>query len=332
MVTKTSLLAIDAGGTSTRAVLLNREGLCIGYGTAGGGNPISSGPERAASAVLSAARQASEAAGVGPAHIERIIMAMAGARTYTSSGWVTDEFEAWGFSGQVSIDSDLLAIFCSGGPEPAGYAMVAGTGAAAVRVENGRVTATADGLGWLLGDHGSGYWIGHQVTRAAVDALDGRGETTALAPLMLEALGIPDTEERGDEGRLESLRLTTDALYDLIPVQLSRFAPLAFAAGDDPVAKRILTDAAAALARTLQAARNPDVTGPLVFGGSILAQPGILAEALASELAGAGISPDARRVSDGAVGAAVLALRHAGIEVDQAVFDRVRGSLAELRT
>ncbi len=36
-------------------------------------------------------------------------------------------------------------------------------------------------------------------------------------------------------------------------------------------------------------------------------------------------------VEDGSVGAGVLALRHAGVVVDQTVFDRLSASLARLR-
>ena len=57
---ETLCLAIDAGGTSTRALLIAADGDCVGYGRAGGGNPVSWGPEEAARSVTSAVAAALE--------------------------------------------------------------------------------------------------------------------------------------------------------------------------------------------------------------------------------------------------------------------------------
>ena len=51
-------LAVDAGGTSTRAVLLDTLGRAYGYGRAGGGNPTAAGIRPAADAIGAAAEQA----------------------------------------------------------------------------------------------------------------------------------------------------------------------------------------------------------------------------------------------------------------------------------
>ena len=60
----------------------------------------------------------------------------------------------------------------------------------AARVGDGRVDATCDGVGWLLGDRGSGFWIGHRVVRAAAAALDESGAPTTLVELVLTEVGI----------------------------------------------------------------------------------------------------------------------------------------------
>ena len=49
--TKRVFLVIDAGGTSTRAVIVDSSGRCLGYGRAGGGNPTSAGITSAVAAV-----------------------------------------------------------------------------------------------------------------------------------------------------------------------------------------------------------------------------------------------------------------------------------------
>ncbi|WP_168203753.1 N-acetylglucosamine kinase [Humibacter ginsenosidimutans] len=320
-----TLLAVDAGGTSTRAVVVNTDGRCIGYGRAGSGNPISSGTEHASREVSAAA-----SAALAQASLRNVtastVLAMAGSRTYVSTDWITSALGVIGVVGEVVLESDLLATFCSGAWEHDGYAIVAGTGAAAIRVRDGRQDLSADGLGWLLGDDGSGFWIGNRVVRAAAAQLDGRGPQTGLTALALAATGIPsDTStEPGEDGRPEALRLLLDAVYGLRPIELARFAPLVFAAGDDPVAGSIITDARSALHTTLKAIDTPEVTGPAVGGGGVLGTLGLPLDGLE------GVT-EMRQVADGTVGAAVLALRDNGIDVDRAMFERVRDSLEELR-
>ncbi|MET0859711.1 MAG: BadF/BadG/BcrA/BcrD ATPase family protein [Microbacterium sp.] len=326
-----TLLAVDAGGTSTRAVLVATDGTCLGYGTAGGGNPISSGTERAASAVVGAIQTATTVARLTPQDVGSGILAMAGSGVSPETDWVTSALADAGFTGSVELRSDLLATFFSGTYEPEGYALVGGTGAAGIRVRGGIVDRAADGLGWLLGDVGSGFWIGHRVVRDAVAALDGRSGPTALTGLLVDALGLESDAGIDADGRPGVLRLVTDAVYRLRPVELSRFAPLAFQATGDEAARAILAEAAEALARLFGAVADPDLTGPLVLGGSILAQKSVVAEAVATAATASGLVSETRQVPDGVIGAAVLTLQTAGVDGDAAVFDRIRTSLAGLR-
>ncbi len=60
----------------------------------------------------------------------------------------------------------------------------------AARIREGRLDRVAGGRGWLLGDAGGGFWIGHAVARAVVASLDGQGQGTALTGLVLEVMRI----------------------------------------------------------------------------------------------------------------------------------------------
>ena len=163
-----------------------------------------------------------------------------------------------GLDAPLVFESDLLATYFSGTHRPDGYAVIAGTGAGAIRVEDGRQVAVADGLGWLLGDEGSGFWIGQRVVRAALADLDGRGPSTALTPLLLARLGVPAPSGAGDR---EPILAVVRALYAGPPVRLADYAGLVFEVDGDGTADRILDDAAAALARTLTAVRSPSRLG-----------------------------------------------------------------------
>ena len=321
------VMGVDAGGTSTRAVLATAEGECIGYGRGGSGNPTSSGIPTALAGVRGAISGAVAGTGATLADVAGIVIAMAGHDARGgASDWIMDPLAQDGFVGTLTFESDLLAMYSSGAVAPVGYGVVCGTGASAVRVEGGRIVATADGLGWLLGDRGSGFWIGRGAAAAAVDELEGIGPSTALTSLVLQATGAVG-EGRSAEGRPAALERLVRVLYTRRPVQLAEFAPLVFDAADaqDPVALRILTDAGEQLVRTLAlVSARP---GPVVAGGSIVSRDGAPQRLLREHLATAFGDQPFVLVDSGAAGATMLALRHAGVAVDEGTLARVRAGI-----
>jgi glucosamine kinase len=338
MVTMLNLLAIDAGGTSTRAVLIDSSGLCLGYGTAGGGNPVSRGIEPALDALIEASKLALEGTNGTPS---QVLVAMAGASLELPTKPYRDRFRTLGLTGDVMIESDLLAAFYSGTFHDDGVALIAGTGAVGARIAAGYLAEVADGTGWLLGDLGSGFWLGQKVAWAVAAALDGRGPATALTELLLTELGIPFDEQARTQGRLRAQQQLILKVYERSAVELSRFAPLVFAAGNDAVAQDIIELAATALAQTLTAISGgegmsaaPGAAQPLVFGGSVLTKGGRVATAVAEKFAEARTmqASEPILVQDGVVGSAVLVLKRHGIEVDASVFARIQDSLASLRS
>lgn len=320
-------LAVDAGGTSTRCVAVTEAGECVGYGRAASGNPISAGPALAAESVTRAAEAALTQAGAAGGDVGIVVLAMAGSSVLTSDAIFAPGLASIGVTAPLTFVGDLLATFASGTWEQHGYALVAGTGAAAVRVEDGVLVHTADGVGWLLGDDGSGYQVGQRVVRAASAHLDGRGPGTALTAALLDELGLRD-DRTSHNGRPVVLDRMIETLYALRPVELSRFARLAFEAADaDAVAAEIVDDAADALINTLSSVITRSVDGPFVLGGGTVARHEDLASRIAQEHPGQPVV----FVEDGAVGATVLALRAAGVPVGEGVFARIEGSLAKLR-
>jgi N-acetylglucosamine kinase-like BadF-type ATPase len=327
-----SYLAVDIGGTSTRAVVVEADGTCTGYATAGSGNPTASGATAAAAAIASAASGAMAAADVSPADIEAAVAGIAGANGPAGVA-LREALPAAGLGVELSLMSDVLATYHAGTLAADGYVVVAGTGATAARIRDSRIEATTDGLGWLVGDAGSGFWLGRRVVRDVARALDGRGSPTTLVELLLGEFGIDATPERARDGRLVALQRMIDAVYGSRPVDLARFARLAFdAASDgDETAQRIVADAASELSVTAAAVVSPDVSGPVVLGGSILSQRTV-AERVVEAMRRAGCDGPVSTVPDGLVGSAVLALRRAGVTLDRATFDRIGASLATLRT
>lgn len=321
------LLAIDVGGSTSRAYLVDRMGNCLGHGRNHGGNPASNDPDFAAASIIAAVEAAIADAGGGPFDITIAQIALAGPEVHVARAKLEEAFRRLGLSGSIVFAGDLLAMFASVTPAMDGYCVVAGTGAGAIRICDGQIDRVVDLAGWQLGDLGSGYWLGHEAAKAAAAEMEGRGEPTALTPALLDALKIPPGEG-GAQGRSLPLRLFIDAIYALRPIELARFAPLVIAHRGDAIADDLLAQAERYLARDFTIAFDPSVPGPVVLGGGVIAHLNGLAGAIGEVIRAAGLKPDIRTVTDGSVGSIVLALRTIGVPVDATTLDRIAASVA----
>ncbi|MEV5595485.1 BadF/BadG/BcrA/BcrD ATPase family protein [Streptomyces sp. NPDC052496] len=163
---------------------------------------------------------------------------------------------------RLALAADAVTAYAGALGQQPGAVVAAGTGVIAMGTD---LTATggwrrADGWGHLLGDCGSGAWIGRAGLEAALRAHDGRAGGSAVLLSRMEALFGPAGELPG-------------MLYpraDRTAV-LASFAPeVAASAGHDPVAAAILTGAARHLAEAA-AAVCPSAAGSVVaFTGGLL--------------------------------------------------------------
>ncbi|TFV83986.1 hypothetical protein E4V99_02595 [Microbacterium sp. dk485] len=330
IVTTRVWVAVDAGGSSTRCVVVTADGSCIGYARAGGANPISRGMPTAIAVVRQCIAAALEDADRPASAVHGVVVAMAGLGLETPlQQSVAESLRSDGIIADVHVESDAVAAFEAGTHRTSGYVLISGTGAAALRIEDGGVAATADGLGWLLGDVGSGFWIGQRVATAALEELDGRGPTTALTQKVLDHFGIDEDRRRQ---RDESRRLVsaTDLLvrvYGGPAISLAELARFAFDDVDDEASRGILAEAAAGLATTLSAVMAPSLPGPVVVTGGVLAGQPRLRRGVVDAMALRGHEVELERVPDGLAGAVTIGLRRAGVVIDASRHAHIRESL-----
>lgn len=320
------LAAVDAGGTRTRASILLDSGHCVGTGLAGRGNPVSGGAEAAFGHIAAAISSAADDAAVSLGEIGTITLAAAGGSAFEAA-FLTDRLADLGIGAPVTVKGDLVALFCSGTHETSGYSLVAGTGATAVRIVDSAEVQVVDGLGWLLGDTGSGFWIGHQVARAVAMALDGRRPTSLVGPA-LDVLGI-EHDPTLRTGRSVASHELVRLAYKQSPLALAALAPVAFLDDDDEVSCEIVRAAANGLAQAVLDVHVDDVAGPLVVGGGVMTAQPRLREGIWAALESAGLALRVIEATDGLVGASVLALRDAGVLVDVDAFEILRSTTSE---
>ena len=314
------VLGGDIGGTTTRIIVADDDGNVRARGVAGGGNPVSH-PETAADAFGEALARAVE--GIDTRRIGAAVVGLAGGSALRDPV-VGRRFDAaWaraGLAGRPDYRSDLEVAFAAGTDEPDGVVLIAGTGAVAGTITGRRLDRTVDGHGWLLGDDGSGYWVGRAAVRATLRELEEPGhEPGPLIEFVVHRLVGPVEVDGSRDLRVRIVH----AANDRAPVLLAELAPLVSQAhlAGDPVATSIVDAAAQRLAATLD--RLGPHEGPVVLGGSLTRSDSPVGASLRKRL-----EPRAaaiRTARDEVAGAALLAL--ATVDTRRAADPRVRARL-----
>ena len=95
-----------------------------------------------------------------------------------------------GRQARILIVNAALVALEAGAPQQPGIVVISGTGSIAYGRNARGEAARAGGWGYVLGDEGSGYWIGRAALRAVLRESDERGPKTALSPLLLAHFGV----------------------------------------------------------------------------------------------------------------------------------------------
>jgi N-acetylglucosamine kinase-like BadF-type ATPase len=303
------LLAVDGGGTRTRAAVADLEGRVLARGFGPSSNLQNVGMEKVAVALTTAIEGALLQVpgglykGEGPAwrsgRIAAACFGLAGVDSKDDedriSAWVKDQAVAPRFS--VLNDSEL--VLACGTPEGFGVALIAGTGSICLgRAKDGR-TARVGGWGPLVGDEGSGHELAVRALRLAFRTADGRASTPALLRAALAHFAMPDAPS------------LMNRLYapDTRPADVAAFATVVadLAGKGDADAGRLVAEAAAELVAHVQVVMKTLrlEKPPLALSGGVLRSQ---ARTLLLSGLGAEIGP-VTHVSDPVVGAVTLARR-----------------------
>jgi glucosamine kinase len=296
-----TVVGVDVGGTSTRALAVRLDGTVIGRGEAGGGNPNSHPPDVAAKRVAEAVRDALD----GEGGVEACLLGMAGESKLTDQE-VAATFDAAlrqvGLTCPITVVSDAEVAFASATAEPNGTIVIGGTGAVAARIVDHRKASWIDGWGWLLGDEGSAYWIGREAVRTTLRTLHAGAPPGPLAKAVLTE-AVPQVSTV-DSSTISHLITSVNAEH---PIRLARFASMVSTnAAKDPVATDIVARAADHLATHAQTVRDADEQTPIVLAGSVIGPDSPVGNALRSTLT-ARIKAPVLFAPDGMIGAAWLA-------------------------
>jgi len=137
---------------------------------------------------------------------------------------------------RVLLAHDSVTSYLGTLGELPGVVVASGTGSIILAVGPAGV-ARVDGWGYLMGDAGSGFWVGRQALEAVMRAHDGRGPATSLTPVV-----------RGRWPELEDAYVQLQSDPAKVSVIASFAQAVAEHAATDAVAARICREAGEELA------------------------------------------------------------------------------------
>jgi N-acetylglucosamine kinase-like BadF-type ATPase len=184
------VIGIDAGGTKTVGLLADETGKVLSKAISGGANLLVKG-ELAVEKVIFDVIESLEA----PEPLAALCLGIAGVGQPGADQVIRDVLRRLGQRQPVRVVNDALVALVAGAPTGIGIVVVAGTGSIAYGVDPEGHEARSGGWGYLLGDEGSAFWLGHYAVRHAVRAADGRGVATILYDLICEKLDVSEPNE-----------------------------------------------------------------------------------------------------------------------------------------
>lgn len=227
------VLGIDAGGTRTRASIVNGDEV-LAFAENGSIKRLRVGAQAAEEHLRALLAEVYTQAGV-----TGVRAASAGVASSTMPGvqeWITAVFDDFAVQRAEIVGDEMIALDAAfrGGP---GILQIAGTGTNCIGRAPDGGRETAGGWSSRLGDEGSGYWIGLHAVRRALKAYD-RGEPTRVLDLVGCAWGTttldelvnlgdgtpspdfaalaPDIDRLGEEGDAVALGVLQQAAADLV--------------------------------------------------------------------------------------------------------------------
>jgi N-acetylglucosamine kinase-like BadF-type ATPase len=183
------VLGIDAGGTKTVCLLADQRGTILSEGRGPGANLHAAG-ELAVEKVLHEVME--EALGERDITPAAICLGIAGVDREDEARTVRAIMRRIGHKSRVLVVNDALIALVAGARDAPGIVIISGTGSIVYGRNADGQAARAGGWGHMIGDEGSGYWIGKEAVAAVMRASDGRGPATGLSEIILQHFGVVD--------------------------------------------------------------------------------------------------------------------------------------------
>lgn len=183
------VLGIDAGGTKTICLLADERGTILAEARGPGANLHVAGELEMEKVLHQVMEEALGDRDIAPA---AICLGIAGVDREDEARTVRAIMRRIGHKSRVLVVNDALIALVAGARDAPGIVIIAGTGSIVYGRNAVGEAARAGGWGHMVGDEGSGYWIGREAVAAVMRAADGRGPATRLTSDILSHFSVND--------------------------------------------------------------------------------------------------------------------------------------------
>src|SRR6267154_428428 len=183
------VIGIDAGCTKTVCLLADERGAIVAESRGPGANLHAAGELAVEKVLHEVMEQAIGDRSIVPA---AICLGIAGVDREDEAQIVRAIMRRIGYKSRVLVVNDALIALVAGAHDEPGVVIVAGTGSIVYGRNAAGEAARAGGWGHMIGDEGSGYWIGREALAAVMRAADGRGPATGLSDDILAYFQVTD--------------------------------------------------------------------------------------------------------------------------------------------
>lgn len=293
--TTEALIGVDIGGTKTHGVRFEN-GVPVAEAVAGSAN-VQNVNQEAAKANL-----ADLFTELGYGSVQRVYAGSGGIDTDADAAALEALITPFVPNALITVVHDSRLLLAAGGVG-SGVAVIAGTGSAAWGRNPRGEEARAGGWGYLLGDEGSGYWLGREAVRYSLRRMNQGLEPDALTQQLLaacdldqpnELIGLFHSAGTGRRHWAQHARLVVEAAD----------------AGHRP-SQNMLDQAGQDLAQmTAQALSQLGIAGPVILGGGLGVHAQRLQQAFREALSKDGITDVRGLEQDPVFGVAYLVAEH----------------------
>jgi N-acetylglucosamine kinase-like BadF-type ATPase len=215
------VIGIDGGGTKTALKLADEKGNLILSMEGGPCNINSMGKDSVAKMLKELTSDALKKAELTMEQIEVLCIGTAGVDRPSDKAIMEEIIRSTGFNNKAIITNDAVTALYGGVGGAEGVILISGTGSICYGRNNEEETRRAGGWGHIIGDEGSGYYIGINAINRIARAHDGLEEKTIMSDLILEHLklenpsGLIEYVYRSGAGKSEiaSLAKLVDEAY-----------------------------------------------------------------------------------------------------------------------
>ncbi len=310
--TELVVVGIDGGGTSTRVHVADETGKVLAK-LEGEGTAVRHGHEgEIAERLGGMVKEALLEADMGHLLPRALVVGVAGAGRAVTHDALQHALDGLELADTVVVQTDAEVALADAFGDGPGILLIAGTGSVAWGRSPAGTMQRCGGYGFLLGDEGSGAWLGRRALQVILAAHDGREPQTAITGGVLTMLDIDDVSQ------------LVPWASEATPAMFATLAPAVLAAAEsgDLRANTITTTAVEelalhvrALARQLFADERAAV--PVALHGGLMGRGSPLRKRLEHRLKSLVPGAQVRTTAvDGARGAVALALRTIGLAAE----------------